>query len=182
MTVLPGISQTSTTHRWRNAGYKRASKRASTPLKNSQSININVREYAESLTLGMTCNLNLESSAGSRKSTQALGAPGKTEKALITSKVATRFSVSPCTPISYVSFPRPTEDSRLNDPYSPKRSKQHVVYYLNPLLHCTRCHNWSSGFRYKILAAGRTPSPAKCKIAVCSSILPTETQTVVNLC
>ena len=33
----------------------------------------------------------LKTSFGSRKSTQALGAPGKTEKALITNKVATRL-------------------------------------------------------------------------------------------
>ena len=56
---------------------------------------------------------NLESSAGSRKFMQALDAPGKTEKVLITNKVSTHFSVSPCTPISYMPFPRPTEDSRL---------------------------------------------------------------------
>jgi len=58
--------------------------------------------------------LNLETSVGSRKSTQALGAPGKTEKILITNKVTTNFSVSPCIPISYASFSRPTEVSRLN--------------------------------------------------------------------
>jgi len=44
---------------------------------------------------------------------QALGAPGKTEKALITRKVTTRFSVPPCTPVSYASFSRPTEVLRL---------------------------------------------------------------------
>ena len=44
---------------------------------------------------------------------QALGAPGKTEKTLITRKVTTIFSVSPCTPISYMSFPRPTDVSRI---------------------------------------------------------------------
>ncbi|HFD86978.1 MAG TPA: hypothetical protein ENJ35_04810, partial [Gammaproteobacteria bacterium] len=59
--------------------------------------------------------LNLKTSVGSRKSKQALGAPGKTEKALITNKVTTRFSVSPCTPIPYVSFPRPTEVFRLKN-------------------------------------------------------------------
>jgi len=62
---------------------------------------------------------------------QALGAPGKTEKALITRKVAetrscisactpslaltTIFSVSPCTSISYMSFPRPTDVSRVKN-------------------------------------------------------------------
>jgi len=46
---------------------------------------------------------------------QALGAPGKTEKPLITRKVTTIFSVSPYTPISYMSFSRPTEVSRFND-------------------------------------------------------------------
>jgi len=60
---------------------------------------------------------------------QALGVPGKTEKTLITRKVTTIFSVSrqlllrcstythpwarPCAPISYMSFPRPTDVSRM---------------------------------------------------------------------
>jgi len=55
----------------------------------------------------------LKTSVGSRKSTQALGAPGKSEKLLIINKVTTNFSVSPCTPISYLSFSRPTEVSRI---------------------------------------------------------------------
>ncbi|VAW78152.1 hypothetical protein MNBD_GAMMA13-1967 [hydrothermal vent metagenome] len=58
-------------------------------------------------------SLNLEKSVGSRKSTQALGAPGKPEKLLITNKVTTNFSDSPCTPISCMSFSRPTDLSRL---------------------------------------------------------------------
>ncbi|VAW75491.1 hypothetical protein MNBD_GAMMA13-1553 [hydrothermal vent metagenome] len=57
---------------------------------------------------------NLEKSVGSRKSTQAFGAPGKPEKLLITNKVTTNFSDSPCTPISYMSFSRPTDLSRFN--------------------------------------------------------------------
>ena len=47
------------------------------------------------------------------KSTQAIGAPGKTEKLLFTSKVTTNFSVSPCTPRSYASFLCPTEVFRM---------------------------------------------------------------------
>ncbi len=57
--------------------------------------------------------LNLETSVGSRKSTQAIGAPGKSEKTLITNEVTTRFSDSPCTPMAHASFSRPTEVSRL---------------------------------------------------------------------
>ena len=55
----------------------------------------------------------LKTAVGSRKSTQALGAPGKLEKSLITNKVTTCFSNSPCTPISYASFPRPTAVFRI---------------------------------------------------------------------
>ena len=58
--------------------------------------------------------LNLETAVGSPKSPQALGAPRKTEKGLITPKVTTTFSVSRGTPISYGSFWRPTAVSRLN--------------------------------------------------------------------
>jgi len=58
--------------------------------------------------------LNLETSVGSRKSAQALCAPSKAEKCLITNKVTTNFYASLCTPISYASFSRPTEVSRLN--------------------------------------------------------------------
>ena len=57
--------------------------------------------------------LNLKTAVGSPKSTQALGAPGKSEKPLITNKVTTSFSDSPCTPIAYASFSRPTAVSRL---------------------------------------------------------------------
>ena len=55
---------------------------------------------------------NLETSVESRKSAQALGVPSKAEKCLITNKVTTNFYASLCTPISYVSFSRPTEVSR----------------------------------------------------------------------
>ncbi len=57
--------------------------------------------------------MNLETAVGSRKSTQALGAPGEAEKYLITNKVTTNFTASPCTPISYISFSRPTAVSRM---------------------------------------------------------------------
>ncbi len=60
-------------------------------------------------------SLNLENAVGSRKSTQAIGAPSKTEKLLITNKVTTNFFVSLCTPISYVSFSHPATLSRLNN-------------------------------------------------------------------
>jgi D-alanyl-D-alanine carboxypeptidase/D-alanyl-D-alanine-endopeptidase (penicillin-binding protein 4) len=57
--------------------------------------------------------LNLETAVGSRKSTQALGASGESEKPLITNKVTTSFSDSPCTAIAYASFSCPTAVSRL---------------------------------------------------------------------
>ncbi len=41
-------------------------------------------------------------------------APSKTEKVLITNKVITSFSISLCTPISYLSFSRSTAVSRFN--------------------------------------------------------------------
>ncbi len=65
-------------------------------------------------TLKYAVCFNLENAVGSRKSTQAIGAPSKTEKLLITSKVTTNFSVSLCTPLSYASFSRPTALSRFN--------------------------------------------------------------------
>ncbi len=55
----------------------------------------------------------LENAVGSRKSTQAFGAPSKFEKLLITNKVTTNFSNSLCTPISYMSFSHPTAFSRI---------------------------------------------------------------------
>ncbi|MFB3146175.1 MAG: hypothetical protein ACE1ZO_03555, partial [Nitrospirales bacterium] len=58
--------------------------------------------------------MNLETAAGSQKSAQALGAPGKIQKCLITTEVTTTFCISPCTPISYTSFLRPTAVSRFN--------------------------------------------------------------------
>jgi hypothetical protein len=57
--------------------------------------------------------LNLETAVESRKYRQALGAPRKTEKLLITNKVTTNFSVSLCTPVSYLSFSHLTAVSRL---------------------------------------------------------------------
>jgi len=69
-------------------------------------------------------SLNLETAVGSQKSAQALGAPGKIQKCLITTEVTTTFCISPCTPISYTSFLRPTAVSRLNSPtIRLKRSK-----------------------------------------------------------
>ncbi len=55
---------------------------------------------------------------------QAPGTPGKTEKTLITRKVTTIFSISPSTPISYMSFPRPTDASRIIDVVGRKPSKE----------------------------------------------------------
>ncbi len=57
--------------------------------------------------------MTLETAVGSRKSRQAIGAPSKTEKLLITNKVITSFSISLCTPISYLSFSRSTAVSRM---------------------------------------------------------------------
>ncbi len=57
--------------------------------------------------------MNLETAVGSQKSAQALGAPGKIKKCLITTKVTTTFFISPCTPISYTACLRPTAVSRM---------------------------------------------------------------------
>ena len=57
--------------------------------------------------------LNLETAIGSQKSAQALGAPDKIQKCLITTEVTTTFCISSCTPISYTAFLRPTAVSRL---------------------------------------------------------------------
>ncbi len=57
--------------------------------------------------------LNLNSSVESRKSAQALGAPGKLINALFTNQVITAFLSFLCTPIAYTSFSRSTEESRL---------------------------------------------------------------------
>ena len=57
--------------------------------------------------------VNLETAVESRKSAQALDAPGKAEKCLITNKVTTNFSTSPCTSITSTSFSRLTAASRL---------------------------------------------------------------------
>ncbi len=56
----------------------------------------------------------LETAVGSQKSAQALDAPGKIKKCLITTEVTSTFCLSPCTPISYAAFLRPTAISRLN--------------------------------------------------------------------
>ena len=56
---------------------------------------------------------NLKTAVGSRKSAQALGAPGKLKKLLITNKVTTNFFNLPCTPTAYASFSRPTAVFRL---------------------------------------------------------------------
>ena len=61
--------------------------------------------------------LNPETAVESRKHRQTLDAPSKTEKLLITNKVTTNFSVSLCTPISYLPFSRLTTVSRLKDFY-----------------------------------------------------------------
>ncbi len=45
-------------------------------------------------------------------------APRKIQKCLITTEVTTTFCISPCTPISYTAFLRPTAVSRLNGPQS----------------------------------------------------------------
>jgi hypothetical protein len=61
--------------------------------------------------------LNLETTVGSQKSAQALGAPGKIKKCLITTGVTTTFCISPGTPISYTAVLRPTIVSRLKENY-----------------------------------------------------------------
>ena len=60
-----------------------------------------------------TAMLNLETAVGSQKSAQPLGAPGKIQKCLITTKVTTTFCISPCTPIACTAFLCPTAVSRL---------------------------------------------------------------------
>jgi hypothetical protein len=57
---------------------------------------------------------NLKTAVGSQKSTQSIDAHGNSEKSLITNKVITSFSDSPCTPMAYASFLRPTAVFRLN--------------------------------------------------------------------
>jgi len=57
--------------------------------------------------------LTLETAVGSQKSAKALGAPDKIQKCLLTTEVTTTFCISPCTPISYTSFLRPTTVSRV---------------------------------------------------------------------
>ena len=61
----------------------------------------------------LVVSITLETAVGSQKSAQALGAPGKIKKCLITTKVTTTFFISPCTPISYTAFLRPTAVSRM---------------------------------------------------------------------
>ena len=59
--------------------------------------------------------LNLKTVVGSQQSLQVLGAPRKTAKCIVTTKVTTNFSVSRCTPISYVSFLHPHAVSRFKE-------------------------------------------------------------------
>lgn len=62
---------------------------------------------------------NLEKSVGSRKVTQSIDAPGKAEKSLITNKVTTNFSDSPCTPVAYASFSHPSDFFRFKTDKQP---------------------------------------------------------------
>jgi hypothetical protein len=62
----------------------------------------------------MQLGLNPDYALESRKSAQALGAPDKFEKGLTTNKVATSFSNSSYTPMSYTSFPCPMHNPGLN--------------------------------------------------------------------
>ncbi len=55
---------------------------------------------------------NLDKSVKTRKSMQALDAPSKIKKNLITNKVTATFLISLCTSIAYMSFPRLTDLSR----------------------------------------------------------------------
>jgi len=72
------------------------------------------RIKTERVLLESNCwSVTLETAVGSRKSTQALDAPGKAGKYLITNKVTMNFPASPCTPISYIPFSRPTAVSRV---------------------------------------------------------------------
>ena len=66
---------------------------------------------------------NLETAAGSPKFPQALGAPRKTEKGLITTRVTTTFSLSRGTPIFYRFFWRPTAVSRFKKAFHEQRRK-----------------------------------------------------------
>ena len=58
---------------------------------------------------------------------KSVDAPGKSEKALITSKVTMSFSDSPCTPMAYVSFSRPTDFSRMIDVFRAIVSMKAVI-------------------------------------------------------
>jgi len=62
--------------------------------------------------------LTLETVVGSQKSAQPLGAPGKIQKGLITTKVTTTFCISPCTPIACTAFLCPTTVSRQTDQFA----------------------------------------------------------------
>ncbi len=55
----------------------------------------------------------LDKSVKTRKSMQALDAPSKIKKNLITNKVTATFLISLCTSIAYMSFPRLTDLSRI---------------------------------------------------------------------
>ncbi len=66
--------------------------------------------------------INLDKSVKTRKSMQALDAPSKIKKNLITNKVTATFLISLCTSIAYMSFPRLTDLSRI------KQITQHWVW------------------------------------------------------
>jgi len=59
-------------------------------------------------------------------------APHKIKKCLITTEVTTTFCISPCAPMSYTAFLRPTAVSRLNGPQS--KNPQHSCAMLRVLL------------------------------------------------
>ncbi len=75
--------------------------------------------------------LNLETAVGSQKSAQALGAPDKIQKCLITTEVTTTFCLSPCTPIAYTAFLCPTAVSRQKN--GTNQSRLGAVEYFTPL-------------------------------------------------
>jgi len=72
-------------------------------------------------------SFNLETAVGSQKSAQALGAPSKIKKCLITHKVTTNFLISPGTPIPYASFLRSTAVSRFNSPTLCLKRSKHLT-------------------------------------------------------
>ena len=71
-----------------------------------------VKKFPMPFIRNLRFTLNRETAVGSQKSPQALSAPRKTKKCLITTKVTTTFSLSRCTPIFYGSLLRSTAVSR----------------------------------------------------------------------